>query len=214
MTSCDHWREALSARADGEDPGIAEYLLDEHLQECNDCSSFFLFVPELKRSAMVPAPHIPDVSPRVVRGIRVGGHPWRTMIARSLLGVCAIEIMVFAAFDLISSSHDARHLGAFSSSIGVAMALVAFRPTRAAMLIPVAAVLGLALVVGALIDVSSGQIPLMSEAAHLPEVVGIVALWMLVRPPLSTQRKRRLERGKWNRPLRAVTAKDVKKGTA
>lgn len=163
---------------------------------------------------MVPARQIPDVSPRVIREIRISGNQWRTMIARALLGVCAIEIMAFAAFDLISSSHDARHLGAFSASIGVAMALVAFRPTRAAMLMPVAAVLGLALVVGAVVDVSSGQIPLMSEAAHLPEVVGIVALWMLVRPPLSTQRKRRLERGQWNRPLRAVTAKDDKKGTA
>ena len=214
MTSCEQWRDALSARADGEDPGVPEHLLDEHLGACSECASFARFVPELRRSALAAAPRVPDMSSRVAREIRIGEDPRRTMFARVLLGVCAVEIMVFAAFDLVSSSHDARHLGAFSASIGVAMALVALRPTRAAMLMPVAAVLGAALVVGAVVDVSSGRIPLVTEAAHLPEIMGIAALWMLVKPSRSARRQRRLEKGRWSHPLRAVAVEDEIKGTA
>lgn len=214
MTSCEQWREALSARADGEDPGVPEQILDEHLGACSECASFARFVPELRRSAMAPVPRVADVSPRVAREIRIGEDSWRTMFARALLGVCTAEILVFAAFDLVSSSHDARHLGAFSVSIGVAMTLVVLHPTRAAMLLPVAAVLGAALVVGAVADVSSGRIPLVTEAAHLPEVVSIAALWMLVRPPRFARRERRLEKGRWSRPLRVVAVEDEMKGTA
>ncbi|MFM8625953.1 MAG: zf-HC2 domain-containing protein [Actinomycetota bacterium] len=214
MTSCEQWRDALSARADGEDPGVPEHLLDEHLGACSECASFARFVPELRRSAVAAAPRVPDVSSRVAREIRIGEDPRRTMFARVLLGVCAVEIMVFATFDLVSSAHDARHLGAFSASIGVAMALVALRPTRAAMLMPVAAVLGAALVVGAVVDVSSGRIPLVTEVAHLPEIMGIAALWMLVKQSRSARRQRRLEKGRWSRPLRVVAVEDEMKGTA
>src|SRR4029450_6267094 len=40
MHGCERYREALSARLDGEDPGIAETLIDAHLVGCADCRSW------------------------------------------------------------------------------------------------------------------------------------------------------------------------------
>jgi predicted anti-sigma-YlaC factor YlaD len=40
MHSCDRYREALSARMDGEDSGIPEAHIDAHLEECVDCRTW------------------------------------------------------------------------------------------------------------------------------------------------------------------------------
>jgi predicted anti-sigma-YlaC factor YlaD len=40
MNSCDGYRQALSARLDGEDPGMAEDALKAHLFSCTDCRAW------------------------------------------------------------------------------------------------------------------------------------------------------------------------------
>ena len=37
----DRWRSALSARLDGEDPGIGDVLLDRHLRRCGECGRWY-----------------------------------------------------------------------------------------------------------------------------------------------------------------------------
>ena len=37
---CDTIREALSARIDGEDPGLGEHVLDDHLAGCSACAGW------------------------------------------------------------------------------------------------------------------------------------------------------------------------------
>ena len=49
-------------------------------------------------------------------------------------------------------------------------------------MLPVAAVLSGALVITSVVDLSQGRIPLVDEAAHLPELVSVVLLWLIAVP--------------------------------
>ena len=96
--------------------------------------------------------------------------------------MCAVEVIVFSVGDLAGSNHDARHLGAFSIAFGVALLAVVVRPARARMMLPVAGVLAVALSISAVVDVAAGRVPLVTEARHVPEIVSVVALWLLAAP--------------------------------
>ena len=49
-------------------------------------------------------------------------------------------------------------------------------------MLPVAAVLAGALVITAVVDLAQRRVPLVGEAAHLPEVVSVVLVWLLAVP--------------------------------
>ena len=78
--------------------------------------------------------------------------------------------------------HEARHLGAFSVAYAVALLLVVVRPARARAILPVTMVLAAALLITAAIDVVEGHVPLVDEAAHLPELASVALVWLLARP--------------------------------
>ncbi|MFM8563240.1 MAG: hypothetical protein ACKOCE_05015 [Acidimicrobiia bacterium] len=103
-----------------------------------------------------------------------------------MLATCALEIMVFSVPDMMGNgsvkAHDARHLGSFSIAFGMMLMIVVVRPTRARMMLPVAGVLVVALTNSASVDLFNGQVPLLGEARHLPEVIGVVVLWILAAP--------------------------------
>jgi hypothetical protein len=49
-------------------------------------------------------------------------------------------------------------------------------------MLPVAAVLAGALVITSVVDLAQRRIPLIDEAAHLPEVVSVVLVWLIAVP--------------------------------
>lgn len=187
--SCEGWREALSALADGEDPGIEPGLVAAHLARCAACRRFHDGVHELRRqSAVRLAPSMPDLSRRIVALDRVADRTSRWIVARGLLVVVGVEIAALSLPALVlgdeegSSAHAARHLGAFTVAYAAALLVVAVRPARARTVLPVAAVLAGALAVTGVIDVLNGQIPLAGEALHVPEVISVVLVWLLAVP--------------------------------
>lgn len=186
--NCVQWQEAISARADGEDPGVDEKLLDAHLARCASCRSFAGAVDGSRRrlSLHVAAP-MPDLSRRVAKATAVLDRAGKWSIVRALLVVVAAEIAITAAPGLVlgegeSAAHDARHLGAFSIAYAVALLVAAVRPARARTVLPVAAMLAGALMVTAISDIASGTIPLINEASHLPELISVVLVWLLAVP--------------------------------
>ena len=191
--SCDAWIEAISARADGEDPGVDERLLDAHLQHCAACRAFEAAIGGARRRTLVAeAAPIPDLSARVTKLNALADRASHWSIVRALLVVVAIEVIAFAAPGLVlgsgdASAHEARHLGAFSVAYGIALLVVAVRPARARTVLPVAAFLALALVITAGVDLARGSIPFDGEIGHLPEIVSVVLVWLLAAP--SPQRK-------------------------
>ncbi len=187
--SCARWRDAISARLDGEDPGVEPALVDAHLARCADCRAFESAAGQARRGQRVgPAPTVPDVSRRVRKAVAVADRAGRWSIVRALLIVVAVQIVAFSLPALVlgdeqdTSSHAARHLGAFTAAYGVGLLVVAVRPARARAMLPVAAVLAGALVITAIVDLADGRVPLVGEAQHLPEVLSVVLVWLLAVP--------------------------------
>lgn len=60
--------------------------------------------------------------------------------------------------------------------------VVVIRPARARAMLPVAVVLGLALVISAVVDLLRGDVPLVNEVQHVPEVISVAMLWLLAAP--------------------------------
>ena len=158
------WREAVSARLDGEDPGIDPALVDAHLARCPGCRAFASAAADAHRAQRVGvAPAVPDLSRRVRKAVALADRASRWSVVRALLVVVAVQIIGFSLPALIfgdeheTAAHAARHLGAFTAAYGVGLLVVAVRPARARTMLPVAVVLAGALVITA--DRRHGQRP-------------------------------------------------------
>jgi predicted anti-sigma-YlaC factor YlaD len=187
--ACETWREAISALADGEDPGVDRRLLDAHLERCTGCRDYRRRVEVVRsRLRLGEAAPMPDLSRRVVKLNALADRAGRWRLLRVLLAVVAVEIVVLSVPALIwgegaaTSQHAARHLGAFTVAYGAALLVVAVRPARARTVLPVAATLAGALLITAVVDVSEGRVPLLGEALHVPEILSVVLVWLLAAP--------------------------------
>jgi predicted anti-sigma-YlaC factor YlaD len=185
--ACAQWIAAVSAEADGEDPGVDRRLLEAHLLTCPSCRAYRDQVGGLRRAAVVgPATDMPDISVHVARLNAVADRASRGWLVRTLLALTAAAIAATAVPHLLGhggeSVHESRHVGAFSVAYAVALLLVVLRPARARAIFPVTLVLAGALLITAAIDVIEGHVPLVSEAAHIPELVSVGLVWLLARP--------------------------------
>ena len=187
--TCERAREAISASIDGEEPGIEARLVDAHLRHCLACREFKAVVEAMPRAGAVGlAPEMPDLSRRVSKLAAITDRASKWSTVRALLAVVAIQIILFSVPNLTARdesgvmAHDARHLGAFSIAYAVALLVVVVRPARARTVFPVACVLAGALVITAVIDLANGNVPLLGEALHLPEILSVGLVWALAVP--------------------------------
>lgn len=137
---------------------------------------------------VVERAEMPDLSGAIARLNAAADRAAHWSIVRVLLGVVAVQVIAFSLPALVlgdehdTSTHAARHLGAFEVAYGVALIVVVIRPARARSILPVAMVLAGAQVISAIVDLSSGRIPLIAEARHIPQVISVVLIWMLAVP--------------------------------
>jgi predicted anti-sigma-YlaC factor YlaD len=191
---CDRCRAAISAELDGEDPGVPADFVRAHVETCAGCRAFATAASELHRAARVaPAVPVPDLTDAILRTI--GEEPVRppvddrTRFLRILLAVVAVIQLLMAVPALVLGvdaglpDHVARHLGSFALALGVGLLVVAWKPERAAGLLPVVAALVVCLLASSLIDIISGRAEPGTEVSHAPELVGLVAVWLLARTP-------------------------------
>jgi predicted anti-sigma-YlaC factor YlaD len=188
IMTCERWREAISARADGEPLGIDERLLEAHIKRCPGCSDFAATTSATMTTPVAPSPPPAGLSRRVTRAAVVADRASTPTLLRALLAVVAVEIIVVSIPALLgdeqaTATHSARHLGAFAVAYGVGLLVVVTRPARARTMLPVAAVLAGALVITSVVDLAQRRIPLVDEAAHLPELVSVVLIWLIAVPP-------------------------------
>lgn len=205
--NCESWREAVSAAADGEDPGVEARLVRAHLAGCPGCRAFRDATEQSRRSTHVRAfEAVPDLARRITKLAALADRAARWSVARVLLAVVALEIILFSVPALIlgdeasTSAHAARHLGAFTVAYGAGLLVVVVRPARARTMLPVSLVLAGALVISAVIDLINGKIPLTGETQHLPELISVVLIWLMTIPP-----PRRLSRSKTSTGFENVT---------
>jgi predicted anti-sigma-YlaC factor YlaD len=186
---CKECREVLSAQLDGEAAAPELAAAEEHRRTCAACNEFAESSARLHRATRLgAAPEVPDLTGRILARIgpdarrREGALPLRLVLAAiAVLDIAAALPALLLGDDAGLSAHAARHAGSFALAIGVGFLYVAWRPRRAAGVLAVAAALMTSLVLASVLDVASGRTAVLSEAQHLPEVAGVVAMWLLHR---------------------------------
>ena len=196
---CEHFRQAISARIDGEDPGIGPGILDRHVAGCGACRAWEATAVALTRSIRVrPAEDLPDLSTPIMTAIAadatatrrasaVRGHEAPAVI-RSTLGLIAaaqvlIAIPALAGNDTGATLHVAHEAGAWSLALAAALAMAAWRPARAAALLPFLAVFVGSLAALTVGDIAAGRVAPSAELPHLMAGFGLLLLWLESHPP-------------------------------
>lgn len=188
--TCNRCREIVSARLDGEAREDETAAADEHLRRCGACRAFTEGAEALhRRTRLAPAAPVPDLVAPILASIgadtmsrRVRVNPLRVV----LVVVAALEIgaampALLLGDDANLSAHAARHAGSFALALGVGFLWAAWRPRRAAGVLVVAAALVACLVLASILDVVTGRAAALSEVQHVPELVGLLAVWLLQR---------------------------------
>ena len=186
---CSRWRDAISALADGEQAEIDERLVTAHLARCAECQSYQETIQSSSGIVRASDPvAMPDLSKTISRLNAAADRAAHWSVLRIVLAVVAAQVIAFALPALILgeehgvATHAARHLGAFGVAYGVALFVVVARPARARSILPVALVLAGAQVLGAIVDLATGRIPLVGEVRHLPQIISVFLIWFLAVP--------------------------------
>jgi predicted anti-sigma-YlaC factor YlaD len=184
---CESWQELISAEVDGE--AVPSVDVAAHLRSCATCRAFSENAHRMRRATSVrPALPMVDVSWSVRRAIEADDRASVWWVVRAGLIVVGLQITVLNLPALVlghsegSSAHAARHLGSFAIAYAVGLFVVAARPAKARGLLPLTAALAVCLVVTAIADSIDGEASVLGELTHLPEVVGVILVWMMASP--------------------------------
>ncbi|MFI5593221.1 zf-HC2 domain-containing protein [Amycolatopsis sp. NPDC051758] len=202
--NCSDLRESLSARVDGEQPEVADDVLDRHLAGCPDCRAWQERATALRRLTLVrEAPRVPDLTARILAEVPAPRpQQWRLRVALGLVALVqsGLGLAELLGADVGHAAHGslaaAVHLGnesaAWNVAVGIGLLWAALRPAAAAGLLP--ALGGFVLVLGLVsgIDLSTGQVAVDRVASHGLVVAGVALLFAVRRqharhpaPPLA-----------------------------
>lgn len=177
---------ALSASLDGELGPTERADLDAHLVGCAACRARAASLQAMsRRSRLHVAPVVPDLADAVVaaRAAEPARVPWSP--ARSglvLVGVAQLLLSLPALLlggDVAASLHVTREAAVTELAVAVGVLSAAWRPWRAAGMLPVVGVLALGLAVTSTVDIASGRVPAAAEVVHLLPLAGALLLWQL-----------------------------------
>jgi predicted anti-sigma-YlaC factor YlaD len=195
---CDRAREAISARIDGEDPGVPGDVIEAHLETCAACRGWQQRAHALTRRARLGGPFLDhDLTPRVLaaipqeragrgargaRGARPraagrGGMARRAGLAAVAVAQLAITVpLLILGHDHDAGVHAAHELGSFDLALAIAFAVGAVRPALSAGLAWPCGIAVAGLAGTAIVDLFAGQTFGADEAQHLIAVAGAALL--------------------------------------
>jgi predicted anti-sigma-YlaC factor YlaD len=187
---CVDARELISARLDAELTALEEEGLDVHLLGCAGCADHARHLAVLHRLRIRPAEQVPDLTAKIVA--RTTAPRTRELLpvldlANATLLVVALTQLVFALPVLLlgdtpaGAVHTGRELAAFNAAFAVGLLVVVWQPGRASGLLPMAAALAGAMLLGGAADQARGVEALVDEGHHLLEVVGLGGLYVVAR---------------------------------
>lgn len=190
---CHTFREALSARLDGEAPGLDDSAIDDHLHTCRSCVAWADELATLHRMVRVrEAERVPDLTAAIL-GKAPAPAARRSPLAdpvspvRWALFVVALTQLVLAGPALLlgedsgATVHVARELGSFDVALAVGLLVAAWQPARAWGLLPVVAALALVMGGTAVLDVARGTASSLGEVHHVLDLAGVALLWWVAR---------------------------------
>jgi predicted anti-sigma-YlaC factor YlaD len=221
---CSAYREAISARIDGEDGGAAMATVDAHLKTCPQCQAWARRATTVTRSVRVGlAEPVPDLTAAIMSATappaaRMGATSWGfsssrlspAFVARlGLLLVSGAQLMLavpaLLGRDPGASVHIAHEQGSWALALAVGLLVVALRPTRAAAMLPLVAALAAGLALTMTLDIWAGRTQAATEAPHGLAFLGLGLLWLLTRDA---------RYGRYARYVRSARAPHTRTGTA
>lgn len=204
---CENCRDAISARLDGEDPGVAPEAIDQHLEGCAACRAFSDRAAHVTRMTRIrPAENHPDVLPGLLAALdagesrpaprrdrrRVARDAVRAALAVLSVGQLALGLSGIAAAlstpigpDQVagaSMTHFSHETAAWNLALGVAFGWAASGAARrTGGLVPTIAAFVAPLLALSAVDLFAGDVTAGRLLGHLPVVAGLVLLLLHAR---------------------------------
>ena len=188
--ACQPFREAISARLDGEALGMTAARLDEHLARCAECSAWEAEAARMTRRArLAPAPPVPDLTtnvlaalPRELPGAAAAArtHLVDTGLRLALLAVAVAQaglawpVLVTGPGAMSAPVHLAHETGAWNLGLAAAFLAVSAGPRLAAGALPFLGSFAALLVPVTVADLGAGHVHVDRAVAHLLLLVGVV----------------------------------------
>jgi predicted anti-sigma-YlaC factor YlaD len=186
---CLSFREAISARLDGEPLGMSSRELDDHLGACAACGAWAQDAARVTRRARVaPAPPVPDLTAAVLAALP-RELPGAAAAARARLADTALRLALMAvgvaqaglAWPVLASGagamsapvHMAHETGAWNLAVAAAFLAVAAWPRLAAGALPFLGSFSALLVSVTLADLAAGHVHADRAVAHLLLLAGV-----------------------------------------
>jgi predicted anti-sigma-YlaC factor YlaD len=186
---CTPYREAVSARLDGEPTRLPADELDAHLGACPGCAAWARQAELVTRRArLAPAPAVPDLTAAVLTALP-RELPGTAAAARARLTAAALRLALLAVGVAQTASawpslvagtgamsapvHMAHESGAWNLGIAAAFLAVAAAPRLAAGALPVLGTFAAVLTVLTVADLRAGHVPADRAATHLLLLAGV-----------------------------------------
>lgn len=188
--NCDRYREAASARLDGEPLGLPATALDGHLASCTDCAAWFDAAARVTRMARLDVRPVPDLSDQIATEIalparRVARRRRWLRVALLLAGIAQLLIGLPAltgdSIGMSMATHATHEAAAWNLAIGAAFAAAALVPRRAAGLIPLLGTFIVVLAGLSVHDVATGAVTIGRLVTHAAALIGLLVLVLLDR---------------------------------
>jgi predicted anti-sigma-YlaC factor YlaD len=191
---CEKFRIALSARLDGEEPGLPADTIAGHLAACVGCRGWLSRAERVTRAVRVQAVDVPDLTARILTAAcEAGALPepsrrrWAVTVGhlRWALGLLAALQLLLAVPDLLGTvghaAHASREVAAFDVALSVGLLIAAWYPEQARVFAPVVATLVLCFATISAVDVLQGVVTAAQIALHMVAVAQAGLLWLLAR---------------------------------
>ncbi|RBY74601.1 hypothetical protein DQ238_21610 [Geodermatophilus sp. TF02-6] len=186
---CATYREAFSARLDGEPTGLAEGSLDAHLGACAACAAWARQAERVtRRTRLAPAPAVPDLTAAVLAALP-RELPGVAAAARARLAGTALRLALLAvgvaqagvAWPALSTGaaamsapvHMAHESGAWNLGIAAAFLAVAAAPRLAAGALPFLGTFAALLTALTVADLRAGRVHADRAVTHLLVLAGV-----------------------------------------
>src|SRR3954451_2505349 len=185
---CQKFREAISARLDGESLGMPVRELDEHLDGCPGCVMWADQAAVVTRRArLAPAPTVPDLTATVLAALpqelpgaaaaarsRVIGTALRLALVAVGVGQAGLAwpALMSGAAAMSAPAHMAHETGAWNLAVAAAVLALAAAPRLAPGALPFVGTFAALLVSVTLADLLAGRVQADRAVAHLLLVAG------------------------------------------
>ena len=186
---CLSYRDAISARLDGEPLGMPVARLEDHLARCAACTQWARDAARVTRRArLAAAPPVPDLTtavltalPRELPGAAAAARARlvETALRLALLAVgvaqagLAWPVLVSGAGAMSAPVHMAHETGAWNLAVAAAFLGVAAAPRLAAGALPFLGSFAALLVPVTVADLGAGHVQVDRAVAHLLLIIGV-----------------------------------------